>query len=85
MAEIVELAGGMSTFVAEGEVDGGEPPGASALDMEVMAEAVAGDVPGECLDRELVLANAPDHEDGFVRLPPIRRGRTEGGAREETE
>jgi aspartyl-tRNA(Asn)/glutamyl-tRNA(Gln) amidotransferase subunit C len=29
------------------------------------------DVPRECLDREEVLAQAPERENGFFRVPPV--------------
>jgi len=29
------------------------------------------DEPGECLEREEVLGQAPDREDGFFRVPPV--------------
>jgi aspartyl-tRNA(Asn)/glutamyl-tRNA(Gln) amidotransferase subunit C len=39
----------------------------------------AADVPGECLEREEVLAQAPDSGDGFFRVPAIIE--REGGDR----
>jgi aspartyl-tRNA(Asn)/glutamyl-tRNA(Gln) amidotransferase subunit C len=38
----------------------------------------ASDEPGECLEREEVLGQAPDREDGFFRVPPVID--REGGA-----
>lgn len=29
------------------------------------------DLPGECLSRELLLSNAPEHRDGFFIVPPV--------------
>ncbi len=31
----------------------------------------AADEPGDCLDREEVLGQAPDREGGFFRVPPV--------------
>ena len=35
------------------------------------AQPVAPDEPGECLDREEILGQAPDREDGFFRVPQV--------------
>ena len=50
------------------EVDTGEP-GIGSSDSPVAA--LSSDEPHECLDREDVLGQAPDREDGFFRVPPI--------------
>lgn len=38
------------------------------------------DEPRECLDRDEVLGQAPDHEDGFFRVPPVIDRERGGGA-----
>jgi len=37
----------------------------------VSGRAPAPDEPQECLDREEVLGQAPDREEGFFRVPPV--------------
>jgi aspartyl-tRNA(Asn)/glutamyl-tRNA(Gln) amidotransferase subunit C len=65
MADVVGFAGEMASVpVPEAPAGGGSSEG---------AVREAEDVPGECLDREVVLANAPASRNGFVRLPPILR------------
>lgn len=53
----------------ETETDGSPEPGGSAP---------ASDQPRECLDREEVLGQAPEREEGFFRVPPVID--REGGA-----
>ncbi|MDQ7819697.1 MAG: Asp-tRNA(Asn)/Glu-tRNA(Gln) amidotransferase subunit GatC [Armatimonadota bacterium] len=36
-----------------------------------MSNVFRDDVPGTPLPREVVLASAPEHEDGFFKVPPI--------------
>jgi len=36
-----------------------------------MTNVFRGDAPGASLAREAVLAAAPEHEDGFFKVPPI--------------
>ena len=38
---------------------------------EAAPSAPAADVPGECLDREEILSQAPDSGDGFFRVPAV--------------
>lgn len=78
MAELVRFAGEMEAF--EGGTDG-EAPEEPAPDADGVREAP--DEPGECLPREAVLANAPEHHDGHVRLPAVARG--DRGAEESLE
>jgi Asp-tRNA(Asn)/Glu-tRNA(Gln) amidotransferase C subunit len=78
MAEVVEFAGRMSSLAGEEALVEGRSSEAVVREAE--------DVPGECLERDLVLANAPESRDGFVRLPPIRRtGREDVATGEEIE
>jgi len=41
-----------------------------------MANVVREDTPGPCLGRDAVLAAAPDHEDGFFKVPPVIESET---------
>lgn len=59
------------------EVDTGTEEKARA-DMQPSALPAADD-PGECLDREEVLGQAPDRENGFFRVPSVIE-RKDGGA-----
>lgn len=45
--------------------DGERPPAGGT------GAPLRGDVPGECLDREEVLAAAPAREGGYFRVPPV--------------
>ena len=68
MAEIVRFAGEMERVDPgglPGDAGGGLPSGPTPRE--------AADEPACPLDRERLLANAPDHRDGHVRLPPLRR------------
>jgi aspartyl-tRNA(Asn)/glutamyl-tRNA(Gln) amidotransferase subunit C len=38
---------------------------------EAAGSAPASDEPHECLDREEVLGQAPERENGFFRVPPV--------------
>lgn len=78
MTELVRFAGEMEAF--EGETDG-EAPEESPRGVRGVREAT--DEPGNCLPRESVLANAPDHHDAHVRLPAVARVRR--GAEESLE
>ena len=73
MAEVVRFAECMAEPVGKA-VGGGAAVEGTVRERE--------DVPGECLDPEVVTANAPDRREGFVRLPPIRRGGSSGAAGE---
>lgn len=75
MAELVRFAGEMEAFDPS-ESAGASPALEGAAD-EDAADGVreAADEPGECLPRQTVLANAPDHHDGHVRLPAVERRR----------
>ncbi len=39
--------------------------------LETLSNVMREDVPGECLPRELFLANAPSHVGGMVKVPPV--------------
>lgn len=40
-------------------------------DVVTLANVVREDVPGPCLDRDVVLAAAPDTDDGYIKTPPV--------------
>lgn len=43
----------------------------NTVDEKRTGVALAADLPGECLDRDEVLAAAPESEDGFFSVPPV--------------
>ena len=58
---------GFAGKLQEVETDEAETAGGSPL----RGISPAPDEPGECLDRDEVLGQAPDREEGFFRVPPV--------------
>jgi aspartyl-tRNA(Asn)/glutamyl-tRNA(Gln) amidotransferase subunit C len=68
--DYIEQLSGILAYAArlqELDLSAVEPTAHAAPLFNVLRE----DIPGETMRRELILANAPDGEDGFFRVPRI--------------
>lgn len=64
-----QLAGLLEYFAKLGELDTeGVEPTSHVIEMANVARE---DLPGTCLPREAALADAPESEDGFFKVPPV--------------